>query len=321
MLTKCVWRKWLVDVKKCRADKIMSQKKLFTEGWADYELIDAGGGKKLERWGKIITIRPEVQAYFKSGISFEKWNEMAHWEFVQKGTSGKWKALKPKAPESWEISYQRLKFKLNITKFKHLGLFPEQRTNWDYISKHLKQEDRFMNLFAYTGAASLVARFEGAETLHVDSVRQMISWAKENMELSRLLNIKWVTEDALKFVKREEKRENKYKGVIMDPPAWGIGAKGEKWKLEEKMDELLSAASAVVQPGGFLIVNTYSPQLTLKQLNELAKLYFADHSWESRELWMKTMTGKEMYFGNLLRVQFAEKEENDDDFDMEDYNF
>lgn len=287
----------------------MSQKKLFTEGWADYELIDAGGGKKLERWGKIITIRPEVQAYFKSEMPFDKWYEMAHWEFLQKGNSGKWKALKKDVPQSWEISYGRLKFKLSLTKFKHVGLFPEQRTNWDFIDKHISQDDRFLNLFAYTGAASVVARNNGAETFHVDSVKQLVSWAKENMDLSRLLNIKWVVEDALKFAKREEKRENRYKGVIMDPPAWGIGAKGEKWKLEEKIDELLSTATAIIEPEGFLIVNTYSPQLTLEELRNLSELYFADYKVEINELWMKTTTGRELYYGNLMRVVFSNEEE------------
>ncbi|MCO5259453.1 MAG: class I SAM-dependent methyltransferase [Crocinitomicaceae bacterium] len=282
----------------------MSQKKLFTEGWADYELIDAGGGKKLERWGKVITIRPEVQAYFKSEIAFEKWYKMADWEFVQKGSAGMWKPLKPTTPKEWTIGYNHLKFKLSLTKFKHVGLFPEQRTNWDFIEQHLSSADRFLNLFAYTGAASLVARHSGAETLHVDSVKQMITWAKENMDTSRLLNIKWVVDDALKFAKREEKRENKYKIVLMDPPAWGIGAKGEKWKLEEKIDELLSTAASLVQEGGFLIVNTYSPQLTYDDLKELANIYFSDQTYDLKELWMKSTSGRELYFGNLLRIKF-----------------
>ncbi len=281
----------------------MSQIKIFTEGWSDYELIDAGGGKKLERWGKVITIRPELQAYFKSEWKFEKWYELAHWEFIQKGSkSGNWKRLKADAPDKWQISYQKLKFNLELTKFKHLGLFPEQRINWDYIDKHIDADQRFLNLFAYTGASSIIARNRGAETFHVDSLKQLIRWANENMESSRLLNIKWVLEDALKFALREAKRGNKYAGIIMDPPAWGIGAKGEQWKLEDKIDELLGTAAELLDEKGFLIVNTYSPQLDIKMLLSLSKLYFSERKVEVRELWMKTTTGKEMYFGNVMRV-------------------
>jgi len=281
----------------------MSQNKIFTEGWADYELIDAGGGKKLERWGKIITIRPELQAYFKSEWKYEKWYEMAHWEFIPKGNkAGNWKRLKANAPDKWQITYQKLKFNLELTKFKHLGLFPEQRINWDFIDTHIKEDERFLNLFAYTGVSSIVARNRGAETFHVDSLKQLIRWANDNMDSSRLLNIKWVLEDALKFATREVKRGNKYSGIIMDPPAWGIGAKGEQWKLEDKIDELLSAACDLLDEKGFLIVNTYSPQLDLKMLLSLSKLYFSERKVEVRELWMKTTTGKEMYFGNVMRV-------------------
>lgn len=281
----------------------MSATKIFTEGWADYELMDAGGGKKLERWGNVITIRPELQAYFKSEWSFEKWNELAHWEFVQKGNkSGSWKRLNPKAIDHWQISYNKLKFNLELTKFKHVGLFPEQKINWDFITKNLKSEGKFLNLFAYTGAASIVARNVGAETLHVDAVKQLITWAKVNMEESRLLNIKWVLEDALKFAQREVKRGNQYDGIIMDPPAWGIGAKGEQWKLEDKIDELLGTVAELMTEKGFLIVNTYSLQLDHKMLLALAQLYFSERKFEVRELWMKTTTGKELFFGNLLRV-------------------
>ena len=276
--------------------------KIFTEGWNDYELIDAGGGKKLERWGKIITIRPEVQAYFRSGKPFEEWNQLAHWEFHQKGNkSGQWKRLK-EAPESWTIHYDSLTFDLRLTKFKHVGLFPEQRTNWDFIKERLNPEDRFLNLFAYTGAASLMARSKDAEILHVDSVKQLISWARENMELSRLTNIKWVHEDALKFATREFKRGNQYDGLIMDPPAWGIGAKKEQWKLEDKLDELLRNASQLLTKDGFLILNTYSPQVSASLLKELSALYFKNRAHQVSELWMNTTTGKKMYYGNMLRV-------------------
>lgn len=277
--------------------------KLYAGGWEHYELIDAGGGKKLERFGEIILIRPEVQAYFKSELSFEEWRKRAHWEYVLKGNqSGSWKALKTAAPKSWFIKYKRLKFKLELTKFKHIGIFPEQNVNWDFISAHLGSDDRFLNLFAYTGAASCVAREVGAETFHVDSVKQLIAWAKDNMEHCRLLNIKWVLEDALKFAQREQKRGNKYQGIIMDPPAWGLGAKGEKWKLEEKIDELLGVAANLLEDKGFLILNTYSPTVKLELLQELAAIYFEGWNVEVHELWMKTSTNKELYFGNRLKV-------------------
>lgn len=287
----------------------MTFERIYSKPWQDYELIDAGGGKKLERWGNILTIRPEVQAYFKSEKTFDEWRKMAHWEFVPKGSqNGNWKALKPNSPKAWTIKFEKLTFHLELTKFKHVGLFPEQRANWDFIKDRLESEDRFLNLFAYTGAASCVARYQGAETFHVDSVKQLISWAKQNMEESRLLNIRWVLDDALKFATREAKRGNKYKGIIMDPPAWGLGAKGEKWKLEEKIDELLSTAAELLDEDGFLIMNTYSPTLDNEMIQSLTELYFPNHSCDIKELWMKTTTGKELYYGNLLRVN--EKGEN-----------
>ena len=276
--------------------------KLYTTGWKDYELIDAGGGKKLERWGEVVTIRPEVQAYFKSGKSFKEWNELAHWEFVSKGgQKGAWKSLNP-GPRTWEISYKDLRFQLQLTKFKHVGLFPEQRLNWDFIQDHLSEGTSFLNLFAYTGAASCVAKSSGAEVLHIDSVKQLISWAKVNMEQSALENIKWVHEDALKFAEREVKREKSYNGIIMDPPAWGIGAKNEKWKLEDKLEGLIANASELIGKKGFLILNTYSPTVELKLISGLAQRYFSHRNYEVNELWMKTTTGKELYYGNLLRV-------------------
>lgn len=280
----------------------MSAQKLFTEGWEDYELIDAGGGKKLERWGKVITIRPEHQAYFQSGEQHTEWRKKAHFEFVSNdGQSGKWKTLKG-GPKEWEVRYGSLKFQLSLTKFKHVGLFPEQRTNWDFIEKNINSESNLVNLFAYTGAMSCVARKVGAETLHVDSVKQLITWASKNMELSRLMNIKWVHEDALKFVNRLSKREQKFDAVVMDPPAWGIGAKKEKWKLEDKLDDLLGTAASILKEDGVLVLNTYSPKVELKTIEDLASLYFPEKNRKVVELWMKTSTGKDLYYGNLLRV-------------------
>jgi 23S rRNA (cytosine1962-C5)-methyltransferase len=284
----------------------MENERLYTESWQDYELIDAGGGKKLERWGEIITIRPEVQAYFKSEKTFVQWNELAHFEFVSSGAqSGQWKTLKKDTPLLWEIAYQSIKVQLELTKFKHIGLFPEQRINWDYISSHLSSEKRFLNLFAYTGAASSIAKATGAETVHVDSVKQLITWAKTNQDLSSLHDIKWVHEDALKFAEREIKRGNKYDGIIMDPPAWGIGAKGEKWKLEDKLEVLLKSAKALLNKDGFLILNTYSPTINLQDVKRLSNIHFPNVKKELKELWMKTSTGKDLYYGVLLRIDLA----------------
>ena len=281
----------------------MAETRIYTNGWQDYELIDAGGGKKLERWGEVITIRPEVQAYFRSGKTFDEWKQLAHWEFMAKGAqSGNWKKLKDNAPEQWSINYGELTFQLQLTKFKHIGLFPEQRVNWDFIQSHLKEDSKFLNLFAYTGAASCVAKNCKAETIHVDSVKQLISWARTNMEMSKLKDIKWVHEDALKFVEREVKRNNHYDGIIMDPPAWGTGAKNEKWKLEDKLNDLMKSAAQLIGKDGFLILNTYSPTVEINTIRHIAKFHFTNRSFEVNELWMKTTTGKELYYGNLLRV-------------------
>jgi 23S rRNA (cytosine1962-C5)-methyltransferase len=281
----------------------MAVNRLFTSGWNDYELIDAGNGKKIERWGNVYTIRPEVQAYFKPSLPLGKWKELAHFEFEQTGAkSGKWKHLKPGLDAQWTISFDSFTFNLELTKFKHVGLFPEQRTNWDFIQTNLQANGKFLNLFAYTGAASIVARSTGAETIHVDSVKALITWAKSNQDASQLDGIKWVHEDALKFAEREVKRGNKYDGVIMDPPAWGLGAKGEKWKIEDKLENLFEMTSKLLNPKGFLILNTYTPTVQIKDIQRLTKLYFPHKTIQLEELWAKTSHCKELYFGIVLRV-------------------
>ncbi|MDO9215066.1 MAG: class I SAM-dependent methyltransferase [Methylococcales bacterium] len=271
--------------------------------WSDYELLDAGGGKKLERWGNIITIRPDIHADFKAGWSNAHWQDIAHWEFEEHtSTQGQWTNIKADAPEQWTIAYQNLHFGLKLTQFKHLGLFPEQQANWRFIQQRARAGQKILNLFAYTGAASLVACNAGAEVVHVDSVKQLITWANENKERSQLADIKWVHEDALKFAQRELKRGKHYDGIIMDPPAWGLGAKGEKWKLEHHLSSLIETAYSLMNSGAFLILNTYSPKIELSDLAASAELFFAKNQVEIKQLWMPTKTGKELYYGNLLRA-------------------
>lgn len=271
--------------------------------WPDYELLDAGDSKKLERWGKVITIRPEIQADFKPGWPYAQWLDMAHWEFEeQSSTQGRWLNIKPDAPEQWLISYGNLNFGLKLTQFKHVGLFPEQQANWRFIKERISAGQKVLNLFAYTGAASLVARDAGAEVVHVDSVKQLITWANENKERSNLSDIKWVHEDALKFAQRELKRGKQYDGIIMDPPAWGLGAKGEKWKLENHLSALIETAYGLMSPGAFLILNTYSPKIEPADLAASAGQYFSVNQLEIKQLWLPTKTGKELYCGNLLRA-------------------
>lgn len=275
----------------------------YGQPWPDYELLDAGDGKKLERWGTVITIRPEIQADSKPGWPYSQWLDMAHWQFEeQTSLQGSWKSIKAHAPEQWLIAYGELHFGLKLTKFKHVGLFPEQQANWRFVKDHVFAGQKVLNLFAYTGAASLVARACGAEVTHVDSVKQMLTWANENKERSNLSDIKWVLEDALKFAQRELKRGNTYDGIIMDPPAWGLGAKGEKWKLENHLSGLIETAHGLMNPGAFLILNTYSPKVGLEDLAESAEQYFSANRVEIKQLWMRTKTGKELFYGNLLRA-------------------
>lgn len=276
----------------------VESKKWYSADWKAYELIDAGNNLKLERWGEIITIRPEYQAYFKSGKSITEWRKIAHFEFHSTGSQkGEWKQLNP-APTSWDISYKNLTFCMELTRFKHVGLFPEQALNWKAIHTFLKPGMQMLNLFAYTGAASIVARATGADVTHVDSVKQLITWAKKNMEISHLTDIRWICDDALKFAQKEVKREHQYHLIVMDPPAWGIGAKNEKWKIENELEGLMKIASNLLHPNGMLIVNTYSPRMDLSTIRKLALPHFS--SINTVELWKKTTTGKDLFYGNLL---------------------
>ena len=258
------------------------------QNWKDYELIDSGNFEKLERFGSFILARPEPKALWKPSLPAKEWEKLAHTRFTAgagfgksgKEDTGTWKMLK-KMPEQWYIRYNlpdnSFKLRLGLTSFKHVGVFPEQSPNWEFIyaqSKRLVEKfqakgidpvtgtikrPKVLNLFAYTGAASLAARCAGADTTHLDSVRQVVTWAKGNMESSNLDNIRWVVEDALKFAKREAKRGNLYNGLIMDPPAYGHGPDGEKWKLDELLYEFLQEVARILAPeDAFMVLNLYS---------------------------------------------------------------
>lgn len=276
--------------------------RIVSESWGHYELIDAGGGKKLERWGEIITIRPEVNAYFQSGMPFSEWNKMAHFHFLPtKGVFGKWKNLK-NAPIHWNLIYQNLKFQIHLTETKHTGIFPEQKSNWDFIQSHIKEGQRFLNLFGYSGASSIIAKSANADVFHVDSSKSALNWARQNQELNKLLNSHWVHEDAMLFLQREVKRNRKYHAIQMDPPAWGNGLKGSKWKLEEKLDELVSNASKALEENAILILTTYSPNIEPSTLKEIFELYLKNCTIETGILCTKTRTGKILEHGSMARA-------------------
>ncbi len=234
--------------------------------WKDYELLDCGDFEKLERFGQYVTIRPEPQAVWPRVRPTAEWEKQAHVKFVSKSSSsGEWKKLKT-MPDQWTIQYNVAKatdltFRLGLTAFKHVGIFPEQAVNWDSLYTYLKplSKPKFLNLFAYTGGASIAARAAGAEVTHVDSIKQVLSWANENMQKSKLDNIRWLVDDALKFVKKEMRRGSIYQGIILDPPAFGHGPNGEKWKLEDNIAEMIEGVLTLLdKEKHLLILNAYS---------------------------------------------------------------
>lgn len=229
--------------------------------WKSYECIDAGDGEKLESWNGIILRRPDPQAIWK--IEKNRKNVDAHYHRSTTG-GGEWEYLK-KLPESWQVSYKDLTFKIAPTSFKHTGLFPEQAVNWDYMMdkiKNSKKEIHVLNLFAYTGGATVACSAAGAvEVVHVDSSRGMIEWAKENVKLSHLENnhIRFIQDDCLKFVEREKRRGRKYEAIIMDPPSYGRGPNGEVWKFEDSLYKLIDACMDILSDDAiFLTVNSYT---------------------------------------------------------------
>ena len=296
----------------------MKHPELLSPVWEDYELIDCGDFEKLERFGKYITRRPEPQAIWHRTLSNEEWTKLATASFVrEKGAAsderGRWH-LRPTQPDQWHIRQRvgdkQIRMRLGLTSFKHVGVFPEQAENWNFIFERVQSQakrakesrPKVLNMFAYTGGASLAAAAAGAEVTHVDSVKQCISWARENMEASHLEGIRWVVEDALKFARREVKRGHRYDGIILDPPAYGRGPEGEKWVLEQNIAEMLSLCSELLAEGGFLVLNLYSMGLSATLAKSAVNQLIPSPSFEQfGELLFTDRAGKSLPLGVYYR--------------------
>lgn len=298
----------------------MNSPELLSPVWQDYELIDSGDFEKLERFGRWVTRRPEPQAIWHKSLSEEEWQRTATATFRREAGSeerGRW-SLSPKQPEQWRISQRvgdrQIVFRLGLTSFKHLGIFPEQAENWNFIYESVREliekggeisdRPKVLNMFAYTGGASLAAAAAGAEVTHVDSVKQCISWARENMEESHLEGIRWVVEDALKFARREVRRGHRYDGIILDPPAYGRGPEGEKWVLEQNIAEMLALCAELLSPNGFLVLNLYSMGLSaLLAKSAVNQLIPSPRTEQFGELYFTDRQGKNLPLGVYYRCK------------------
>ena len=253
--------------------------------WRDYEILDMANGEKLERWKDIILVRPDPQIIWKEKQFSEKWKS-ANARYDRSNTGGGHWDYKKRLPESWQIKYKNLTFNIKPMGFKHTGIFPEQAVNWDWmmskISNIIKEEKRdikVLNLFAYTGGATVACLSAGASVCHVDSSKGMVSWAKENVISSELQDrpVRYIVDDVIKFVNREIRRGNKYDAIIMDPPSYGRGANGEVWKFEENIPELVNLCMKVLSDKPvFFLINSYTTGISSMVLENILKLNMKD---------------------------------------------
>jgi 23S rRNA (cytosine1962-C5)-methyltransferase len=246
--------------------------------WRDYELIDTSAGERLERWGDAVLIRPDPQIIWKNPEPSPLW-ERADARYIRSVSGGgEWEIYNKKLPENWQISYKNLRFKVKPTGFKHTGLFPEQAVNWDLCSTLIKGANRpvkVLNLFAYTGGATLACAEAGAEVCHLDAVKNMVEWASENAKLSKLSDrkIRWITDDAMKFIARENRRKSRYDAIILDPPSYGRGTNGEMWRLEDSIHELMeNCAEILTDEPLFVLLNSYTTGLPPSVMAYLLKM-------------------------------------------------
>lgn len=307
--------------------------------WTGYELVDCGCQQKLERFGPYYLSRPEPKAIWDRSLTQQKWDSLVHTCFVPgagfakagKEDSGTWDRRK-RMVDRWFITYDGyslgnsgmgLNLRLGLTSFKHVGVFPEQAPNWEFIYSRTSQlaksaamagkpAPRILNLFAYTGAASVAASKAGGDVTHVDSVKQVVTWAKDNLERSGKDNVHWIIEDAMKFVRRQQRRGNVYQGIILDPPSYGHGPDGEKWKLDECLFEMLQCVGSLLAPkDSFMVLNLYSngysPLLGETAVREALKLGHTPSGrqgfeLESGELCLKDSFGKVLPLSIFVRL-------------------
>ena len=258
--------------------------------WIDYQCLAAGDGEKVERWGNVILRRPDPQIIWNKTTN-PIWNQYdAIYHRSNKG-GGNWEFRK-KIPSEWTIQYKDLVFKVSPTNFKHTGIFPEQASNWDYVINRIKNSHnsdfRVLNLFAYTGCATMAAAYAGAkEVVHVDASHGMVDWAKENMNLSHLEHcyIRFIVDDVIKFLEREKRRGRTYHGIIMDPPSYGRGPKGEVWRLEDNIQELLLRVKDILDDQfNFVLINSYTTGISPTSLNNILKMTFHDCHIDTGEI-------------------------------------
>jgi 23S rRNA (cytosine1962-C5)-methyltransferase len=290
--------------------------------FTDYELIDSGNFEKLERFGQYTVARPEPQAIWDKALSEHDWQRLANAYFKRdkkeksdnfdSNEKGEW-IIKKGMPGQWFVNYNykqmQLKMRLGMTSFKHVGIFPEQAENWNFIFDTIRanssNENNVLNLFAYTGGASIAAKFAGASVTHVDSVKQVVSWSRENMEASDLKDIRWIVEDAMKFVQREVRRGNMYSGIILDPPAYGRGTDGEKWVLEKSLNELLKNCKQILRPkNSFVLLNLYSMGFSALVAESLIKTVFNNQGKvSSGELYVVDKAERKLALGIFVRLE------------------
>lgn len=248
----------------------------YPQSWTEYNLIDSGGGEKLEEFSGYKIIRPDPRAIWNKNKPIQVWQN-ADAIFARNFSDGRWN-YKNKPPQKWQIKYKNLFFNLKPTDFRHVGIFPEQAANWDWLTEKINGAPlKILNLFAYTGGSTVAASKAGAKVTHVDASKNIISWAKENALSSGLPNdaIRWIEDDAYKFVAREQKRNSLYDGIILDPPRFGHGAKGEIWKLQDDLSNLLQGCKAILSPSPkFVLMSVYTADLSAIAVEQLMESLF-----------------------------------------------